>query len=111
MQTLNLMNHTDVRTFFDQQLCLAQQNCCKIMAKAWVKMIEPKKQSNFPYTRGDAGRPPWWPDTPVDVGRDGYVPHREPDHLHQWRTSGTHLILRRKILLHQSFLFGMILAG
>ncbi|ODV98386.1 hypothetical protein PACTADRAFT_185109 [Pachysolen tannophilus NRRL Y-2460] len=49
-----------------------QQISCKYLAKAWIKAIEPKKQSNYPYIKGDATRPPWWP---ADVR------HREPDHI------------------------------
>ncbi|KAK6542513.1 hypothetical protein TWF694_006464 [Orbilia ellipsospora] len=49
-----------------------QQLDCKVIAKAWVKVIEPKKQAHSPYNGGDATRPWWWP---VDA------PHKEPDHL------------------------------
>ena len=43
-----------------------------MIAKEWVKVIEPKKQTRFPYNKGDAGKPTWWP---ADVR------HKEPDHL------------------------------
>ncbi|KAF3923740.1 hypothetical protein ABW20_dc0108212 [Dactylellina cionopaga] len=49
-----------------------QQLDCKVIAKAWVKVIEPKKQAHSPYNGGDATRPWWWPPD---------APHREPDHL------------------------------
>ena len=29
-----------------------QQNGCKVLGKAWVKLLEPKKQSTYPYTKG-----------------------------------------------------------
>ncbi|KAL2368816.1 hypothetical protein RJ035_008219 [Blastomyces gilchristii] len=53
-----------------------QLNCCRI-AKAYIKAIEPRKQSAHPYNGGklrepDKTKPFWWP---VDVI------HKEPDHL------------------------------
>jgi hypothetical protein len=54
-----------------------QQSACKIIGKAFVKLIEPKKQTYYPYTKGNAQAPPWWPDT---KGK-GSVRHKEPDHL------------------------------
>lgn len=49
-----------------------QQLTCKALAKLWIKELEPKKQTRFPYNRGDRSKPKWWP---ADVR------HREPDHL------------------------------
>lgn len=54
-----------------------QQSACKVMGKAFVKLVEPKKQTHHPYTGGNAGAPPWWPPT---TGENG-VRHKEPDHL------------------------------
>jgi hypothetical protein len=54
-----------------------QQSSCKVMAKAFVKLVEPKKQSNHPYTKGNLKAPPWWPNT---EGANS-VTHKEPDHL------------------------------
>ncbi|KAL5346625.1 hypothetical protein ACLOAV_008332 [Pseudogymnoascus australis] len=63
------------------RLCLIklQQNGCKIIGKAWVKLLEPKKQSTYPYTKGAQKRPPWWP---AGTGPNS-VRHKEPDHLHK----------------------------
>lgn len=61
-----------VETFYQTRLRQMQQLMCKVVAKAWIKVIEPKKQSNFPYNRGDESKPSWWPKT---------VRHKEPDHL------------------------------
>jgi hypothetical protein len=44
----------------------------RVMAKAFVKLLEPKKRSKHPYTKGNAGAPEWWPDCVV---------HKEPNHL------------------------------
>lgn len=49
-----------------------QQNAAKIIAKCWIKIIEPKKQSRHPYREAEGSRPAWWP-----VG----IRHKEPDHL------------------------------
>ena len=67
----------------------AQQIPCKQIAKAWIKAIEPKKQSRFPYNGGDykdlairlygkkhqgfITTPGWWP--------PAGCPHTEPDHI------------------------------
>ncbi|EWC47817.1 hypothetical protein DRE_03017 [Drechslerella stenobrocha 248] len=49
-----------------------QQLDCRAVAKCWIKVIEPKKQSHSPYNKGEATRPFWWPTN---------APHKEPDHL------------------------------
>ncbi|GMM31896.1 hypothetical protein DAMA08_046410 [Martiniozyma asiatica (nom. inval.)] len=49
-----------------------QQIPCKLLAKAWIKIIEPKKQSTFPYKQGELSKPYWWPHNSR---------HKEPDHL------------------------------
>ena len=79
-----------VRKCYHDNLEAIQQIPCKHIAKAWVKVVEPKKQANHPYNGGKTkweaiakygreqqGRmtaPPWWPD--VDI-----CPHTEPDHI------------------------------
>ncbi|QLQ82411.1 hypothetical protein HG537_0H01730 [Torulaspora globosa] len=45
---------------------------CKSIVKAWIKVIEPRKKTKYPYIKGEITKPDWWP-------RD--VQHREPDHL------------------------------
>ncbi|KAI3337104.1 hypothetical protein HD806DRAFT_542819 [Xylariaceae sp. AK1471] len=72
-----------VYAFYDQRFRSCQQAACKIIAKAWVKAVEPKKQSTHPYTRGDETRPDWWPKTYTKFGSDVVqgLRHKEPDHL------------------------------
>lgn len=53
---------------------LLRQVPCKAIAKLWIKIIEPRKKTRFPYIKGDARKPTWWP-------KD--VEHKEPDHLHK----------------------------
>lgn len=61
-----------------------QQINCRTLAKAYVKLVEPRKQVNYPYNGRkivagtlkqldpNVTKPPWWPSE---------VSHREPDHL------------------------------
>lgn len=48
------------------------QLVCKTIAKEWIRVLEPRKQSTFPYKNFNESKPHWWP---ADVD------HIEPDHL------------------------------
>ena len=73
-----------LRKYYEAAFKKLQQINCRILAKAYVKLVEPRKQVNYPYNgrRLVNGRtqqldpsetkPPWWPSG---------VSHREPDHL------------------------------
>lgn len=66
-----------------------QQDGCQMLAKGWIRAIEPRKQFKYPYNGGKLKdesiklygsanpgaltRPPWWP-------AEG-CRHREPDHV------------------------------
>lgn len=69
---LTIGSAEEVTTFLETRFRQLQQLCCKIVAKAWIKVIEPKKQTRYPYNRGEESKPEWWP---------GDVRHKEPDHL------------------------------
>jgi hypothetical protein len=69
---LMIGNAEEVTTFLETRFRQLQQLCCKIVAKQWIKVIEPKKQTRYPYNRGEESKPEWWP---ADVR------HKEPDHL------------------------------
>lgn len=58
--------------FLELRFGQMQQGMCKTVAKAWIKIIEPKKQTRCPYNKGEEGKPKWWPEG---------VRHKEPDHL------------------------------
>ncbi|KAI9677506.1 MAG: hypothetical protein M1817_006460 [Caeruleum heppii] len=58
--------------FYLARLGQMQQINCKLVAKQWIKTIEPKKQSQHPYKLEDAARPAWWPKN---------LQHKEPDHI------------------------------
>lgn len=72
------------RLYYEKIFHNLQQTNCRIIAKAYIKLVEPRKQVNYPYngrkiiegqTRQldpEASKPPWWPPG---------VSHREPDHL------------------------------
>ncbi|ORY87894.1 hypothetical protein BCR37DRAFT_390402 [Protomyces lactucae-debilis] len=62
----------EVTTFLEARFRQLQQLVCKIVAKSWIKVLEPKKQTRFPYNKGDEAKPAWWPSN---------VRHKEPDHL------------------------------
>lgn len=52
--------------------CEIQEKSLKIVLKIWIKAIQSKKQSLFPYNGKEKTKPGWWPEG---------VPHTEPDHL------------------------------
>lgn len=70
--------------FYEKAFENLQQVNCRILAKAYIKLVEPRKQVNYPYNGRKAvggktiqldpeeTKPSWWP---------SQVQHREPDHL------------------------------
>ena len=76
-QQLVIGDEAEVDKFYQVRFKDMQQFSCKIMGKAFVKLVEPKKQTHYPYTKGAEKAPPWWPET----SGDNHVRHREPDHL------------------------------
>lgn len=69
---VTLSTHSARTAFLELRFGQLQQGVCKTVAKAWIKIIEPKKQTRCPYNKGEAGKPEWWP---------AGVRHKEPDHL------------------------------
>ena len=74
---LSIGNEADVEQFYFTRFKDMQQSSCKVMGKVFVKLVEPKKQTHHPYTKGAEKAPPWWPQTTGE----NHVRHREPDHL------------------------------
>ncbi|KAJ9125739.1 hypothetical protein QFC24_002523 [Naganishia onofrii] len=62
----------DLVDWYAARFYALQQATCKLVVKTWIKVIEPKKQSKFPYNRGEDSKPSWWPE---------HIRHKEPDHL------------------------------
>lgn len=75
---IRINNAQEVWDFYDQRFKKIQQNTCKLIAKAWIKAIAPKKQSTHPYTGTKI--PDWWP-KPLGPSKDEGMRHKEPDHL------------------------------
>lgn len=74
---LRIGDEEEVTKFYSCRFKDMQQASCKVMGKAFVKLVEPRKQTHYPYTKGAAKAPPWWPVTSGEL----LVRHREPDHL------------------------------
>ncbi|KAK1924852.1 hypothetical protein DB88DRAFT_534896 [Papiliotrema laurentii] len=71
MHTLTLAPDA-IEAYYTSRFAALQQATCKLVVKAWIKVIEPKKQMKYPYNKGEELKPAWWPEG---------VRHREPDHL------------------------------
>ncbi|KAL4878761.1 hypothetical protein BJY04DRAFT_107296 [Aspergillus karnatakaensis] len=81
---LPIRNENLLRRYYEQAFASLQQTNCRILAKAYIRHVEPRKQVNYPYNghKTIAGvprqfdpeetKPAWWP---------AGVVHREPDHL------------------------------
>ncbi|KAJ5982655.1 hypothetical protein N7451_012755 [Penicillium sp. IBT 35674x] len=84
MVPITLRSKNFLRRYYEKIFQNIQQANCRVLAKAYIKLIEPRKHVNYPYngrkivagrTRQlspDETKPPWWPSG---------VSHREPDHL------------------------------
>lgn len=76
-----ISNEKAVEEAYEIRLRQIQQMGLKKILKAWIKVAEPKKQTNYPYISSRAGQnrepkvPPWWP-----IDR---VIHKEPDHINK----------------------------
>ncbi|KAM7202130.1 Protein of unknown function (DUF2841) domain containing protein [Naviculisporaceae sp. PSN 640] len=78
---LMIGNSDAVWQFYLDRFKGIQQNACKLIAKAWIKTVAPKKQSTHPYTGKNI--PSWWP-KPWGKTQFEEVRHREPDHLKKY---------------------------
>lgn len=81
-KAIQIGNDRAIWDVYDQRFRNLQQTACKLMAKAWVKLVEPKKQSTHPYTGSDEKAPDWWP-KPWGPTKEEKVRHKEPDHLYK----------------------------
>ncbi|KAJ0425076.1 hypothetical protein BJY00DRAFT_200962 [Aspergillus carlsbadensis] len=97
---LPVKNHALLRKYYEKAFQSLKQANCRILAKAYIKLVEPRKQVNFPYNGRklisgipqqldpETTKPPWWP---------AEVVHREPDHL--LKAGRVHLLVH---ILYQS---------
>jgi len=81
-KTIVIGDSEAVLNFYDRGFKCIQQTACKEVAKAFIKIIAPKKQATNPYTGGYATAPDWWPKA-TGPGEKDRVRHVEPDH--QWK--------------------------
>lgn len=79
-------DETRLKKYYEKAFDSFQQLNCRVIAKAFIKLVEPRKQVNYPYNGRRASsspggerradpemtKPPWWP---------AGVTHKEPDHL------------------------------
>ena len=86
MVPLRIGDSQKVQHYYESALKHFQQLNCRMVAKAFIKFIEPRKQVRHPYNGGkpppgsapgttgdpEKTRPEWWPPG---------VMHKEPDHL------------------------------
>lgn len=70
--TLVTFTPQSLAAWYTEKFSAWQDKTCKTVCKLWVRVVEPKKQTLYPYLKGDPGRPTWWPPQ---------VRHKEPDHL------------------------------
>ncbi|KAI1769055.1 hypothetical protein GGR53DRAFT_276414 [Hypoxylon sp. FL1150] len=90
MRSITISDSDEVWKAYDERFKSIQQSACKLIAKAWVKAVEPKKQSTHPYTGADEKAPDWWP-KPWGPNKDQRVRHKEPDHL--YKRERVHLLI------------------
>ncbi|KAJ5769599.1 hypothetical protein N7520_004158 [Penicillium odoratum] len=81
---INIRDKDFLRRYYEKVFQNLQQTNCRVLAKAYIKLVEPRKQVNYPYNgrkivdgrtqqlNPEETKPPWWPSG---------VSHREPDHL------------------------------
>ncbi len=76
--------------YYDKFIAI-QQIPCKAIAKAWIKVLEPKKQANHPYNGGkrkEESMAKYGRDNPGALSSPNYWPskncrHKEPDHIYK----------------------------
>lgn len=90
MRAITISDSDEVWKAYDERFKSIQQSACKLIAKAWVKAVEPKKQSTHPYTGADERAPDWWP-KPWGPNKEQRVRHKEPDHL--YKRERVHLLI------------------
>ena len=95
LEAIRIDDDTKIWDIIDTRLKLMKQDACRKIAKDWIRDIEPRKQSKYPYNGGtsrqhsmrlygdkNAGEfttPPWWCSTQGWEEGIG-CRHREPDH-------------------------------
>lgn len=76
---IKIGNSQDVWNFYEQRFKKCEEIAGKLLAKVWVKAVEPKKQYAHPYSEGDEKAPEWWPKL-WGLIKEENVCHMEPDY-------------------------------
>lgn len=84
-KTLLIGDSASVMEFYDRGFKAIQQTACKEIAKAFIKILCPKKQRRNAYVGGEKTAPDWWP-LRYGPGDKDKVRHVEPDHM--WKIGG-----------------------
>ncbi|KAF2755819.1 hypothetical protein EJ05DRAFT_78943 [Pseudovirgaria hyperparasitica] len=71
ISSISFADRDAVNKFLRKRIHDLQQLALKAVLKQWIKSVEPRKQSKYPYVAGKY--PPWWPSN---------IRFKEPDHLH-----------------------------
>ena len=115
-ETVRVAEETRLREWYIYMFNLMQQCTCKLIAKALIAKIHPKKSGSHPYnggklakgpnlpkkTLGSLTKPVWWPPE---------VDHQEPDHLDRYRKSFSRTRSQKLIaLIERVFLLDHMLA-
>lgn len=91
MRQIEVQETEAITAWMREAFAAVQQQACRLLAKEWIKVIQPKKQSTNPYNGKRAGmenpspeltKPLYWPPS---------VEHKEPDHL---KSPGKLLLVR-----------------
>ncbi len=88
MMALTLSNRAEIHSHILLLLSFLSQSTLKLIAKHYIKHLEPRKQSLYPYCKGDASKPDWWPKK---------IRHREPDHLNRFERGAVMVDLLRYV--------------
>ena len=96
LEDIRIDDDTGIWYVIDVRLKQMHQDACKMIAKEWIKFVEPQKQSKHPYNggsrkqesirlhgkknQGELTKPSWWCST--EGWKEGTgCRHKEPDHL------------------------------
>ena len=95
LEDIRIDDNVRISNIIDARLKQMRQDSCKKIAKEWIKAVEPRKQTKYPYNGGSSKeqsvslygktnpgeftRPPWWCSTQGWKEGEG-CRHKEPDH-------------------------------
>ncbi|KAK0669286.1 hypothetical protein QBC41DRAFT_320285 [Cercophora samala] len=78
--TLRVGDAEAVWQFYDERFQLFEQRGCIILARILIKVISPNKKKLYPYSKGNAAPPPWWPQH-FGTDEDERIQHVDPSYI------------------------------